>query len=98
MYRHTCTDRRGIYSTTRKDDKRFQLTVRINREKLAGACDLSGTDRSARERITGWKEREGGREIKRERGSRRNLSRVWLWAEGKVGPAHRMGIDTSAGP
>lgn len=28
----------------------------------------------------------------------RNLSQVCLRLRGKVGPAHRMGIDTSAGP
>lgn len=88
---------RGIYSTTRRrnDDKRFQLTVRINREKLAraSAYDLSGTDHSARERITGWKEREG---------DKKKTVRGEICLEFGYGPrvrlAHRMGIDTSAGP
>lgn len=87
------------------DDKRFQLTVRINREKLAVELEIRST--SAKRTISlesifleerGWKEREREERKRFESVRWRNLSQVCLRLRGKVGPAHRMGIDTSAGP
>lgn len=82
---------RGIYSTTTtrcNDDKRFQLTVRINREKLAVELEIRST--SAKRTISlesifleerGWKERERGKKTLRERSLEKFVSSL-LTAKG----------------